>query len=125
LMYSMLANSKHSLGRLAYYLRSAQLFFRQTFSPFTVTTPAESTKAVSAMAVRVADLGGLFSPLVRGGAMDEVQLRLTTIAAPAHLALPAWFALSWARLHRLNRYVRTHQVDTFHCSVGETSAIQV
>jgi len=125
LMYNMLGSGKHRLGRAMYYLRSVELFFRQHFSAFTVTTPAESTLAVSAMAVRVTDLGGLFSPLIRGASIDDPQLHLTTMATPARLSLPTWFALSWARLHRCNRYVRTHAVDTFHCSIGETHAVQV
>ena len=125
LVYNMLATGKQRLGRLTYYIRSASLFLQNRFSPVTVTTPTETTHAISAMAVRVADLGGLFSPLVRGASIDDPQLQLTTLAAPAHLSLPAWFALSWARLHRRNPYVRIHHVDTFHCSAGHTHAVQV
>ncbi len=77
------------------------------------------------MATRVADLGGLFSPLIRGASIEDSQLHLTKVATPAHISLPAWFAMSWARLHRHNRYVQTDTVDTFHCSVGETDPVQV
>ena len=125
LMYKMLGSGKGPLGRAMYYVRSVELFFRRRFSPFTVTTPAGYRRAVSAMAVRVADLGGLFSPLIRGADFEDAQLQLTTIAGPAGVSLPAWFALSWARLHRHNRYVRTDQVESFTCSVGESDAVQV
>jgi diacylglycerol kinase (ATP) len=125
LVYNMLATNKHRLGRLTYYLRSANLFLLHRFSPFTVTTPTETIRAVSAMAIRVADLGGLFSPLARGASIDDPHILLTTVSTPAPVSLPAWFALSWARLHRLNPWVRTHRVDTFTCSIGETHPIQV
>ncbi len=125
LVYKMLGSGKHHLGRMMYYLRSAALFLRARFSPFTVTSDRSTSRAVSAMAVRVVDLGGLFSPLVRGGSIEDPQLLLTTIATPGHLSLPSWFAYSWARLHRFNPYVHTERTTQFHCSQGETHPIQV
>ena len=123
LVYNMLATGKHRLGRLNYYLRSANLFLRHRFSRFTISTQA--TPCISAMAVRVADLGGLFSPLIRGASIEHPQLYLTTVAAPALLSLPTWFVLSWARLHRHNPYVQASYVDTFRCSAGHTHPVQV
>ncbi len=123
LVYNMLATGKHRLGRLNYYLRSASLFLRHRFSRFTISTQA--APCISAMAVRVADLGGLFSPLIRSASIDDPQLHLTTVTAPALLSLPAWFALSWARLHRHNPYLQASYVDTFHCSAGQAHPVQV
>lgn len=125
LVYKMLGTGKHRLGRAMYYLRSAQLFLSTRFSPFALTANAQTTQAVSAMAVRVGDLGGLFSPLIRGASLEDPQLLLTTVSAPAHLSLPSWFALGWARLHHLNRYVQTHRVDSFTCGEGQTASVQV
>ncbi|AEU36119.1 diacylglycerol/lipid kinase family protein [Granulicella mallensis] len=122
LVYKMLASGKHSLGRLSYYLRAAHLFASTRFSPFAVhVTPpnnAAPMPAVSAMAVRVGDLGGLFSPLARGAPLEDPHLRLTLAAPPASLSLPAWFALSWSRLHRWNPHVRTLEVESFTCGSG-------
>jgi len=125
LVYKMLGSGKHRLGRAMYYLRSAHLFVSTRFPVFHVTSDATTTRAVSAMAVRVGDLGGLFSPLIRGGSLEDEQLLVTTVAAPAHLSLPSWFALGWARLHHLNRYVHTGRVDSFTCGAGETGSVQV
>jgi len=110
---------------MMYYARSAHLFLRTRFSPFAVSADGQTMQAVSAMAVRVGDLGGLFSPLIRGASIEDKQLLLTTVAAPAHLSLPSWFALGWARLHRWNKYVEIRRVDGFTCSAGETGSVQV
>ena len=125
LVYNMRATTKPRLGRLTYYLHAARLFATARFSAFPVTTSAGTELAVSAMAVRVASLGGLFSPLVRGASLDHPHLTLTLTRTPAHLSLPAWFALSWLRLHRLNPYVRTLHPETFTCGPGLTTPIQV
>jgi len=36
-----------------------------------------------------------------------------------------WFAASWTRLGRFNPYVRTLNVEAFHCGTGESQAVQV
>jgi len=129
LVYNMLSSGKHKLGRLMYYLRAASLFCRGHFSSFTLTRTYASIhttqQAVSAMSVRVGDLGGLFAPLIRGASIEHPHLTLSIASDPAHLSLPAWFALSWARLHRWNRYVQTVPADSYHCSAGKTSVVQV
>ena len=131
LVYKMFTGGKQRLGRLSYYLRAARLFSRTRFGPFTVSAAGTDSaapmqlEAVSAMAVRVGDLGGLFSPLVRGASLEHPHLRLTLAAPPASLSLPAWFALSWSRLHRWNPHVRTLEVESFTCSSGKASPIQV
>jgi diacylglycerol kinase family enzyme len=123
LVYRTLATGKHNLGRSIYYLRAARLFLGAKFSTFQVTAashngPALECDAVSAMAIRVGDLGGLFSPLIRGASPADEILHLTLTQPPSQLALPAWFATSWARLRRLNPYTQHLKVDTFTCSAG-------
>jgi diacylglycerol kinase (ATP) len=131
LVYRMLTTSKHSLGRLSYYLRAARLFSSTSFGPFAVHAVEQNSsapvqlEAVSAMAVRVGDLGGLFSPLVRGALLEHPHLRLTLAAPPARLSLPAWFALSWSRLHRWNQHVRTLEVESFTCGSSGETPVQV
>jgi diacylglycerol kinase (ATP) len=120
LVYKMLATGKHSLGRAMYYLRAASLFCRTRFSPFPVSFGDTTQQAVSAMAVRVGDLGGLFSPLVRGASIEHPHLTLAIAHPPASLSLPAWFATSWTRTHHWNPYIRTINVDSFHCGSGDT-----
>jgi len=123
LVYRMLAAGKQRLGRSIYYLRAARLFLASRFPTFRVhanlhnRVPLERD-VVSAMAIRVGDLGGLFSPLVRGAspADDTLQLALTT--PPSHLALPAWFASSWTRTHRWNPYTQHLRVTDFTCSAA-------
>jgi diacylglycerol kinase (ATP) len=118
LVYKMLSADKHTLGRTAYYLRAATLLLRTRFAPFPITIGATTTQAVSAMAIRVGDLGGLFTPLIRGASIEHPHLTLALAAPPAILSLPAWFAAAWTRTHRLNPYIRTLEVDSFHCGVG-------
>jgi diacylglycerol kinase (ATP) len=125
LVYKMLAQSKYSLGRLSYYLRAAGLFFSSRFSAFTVTSPLGINTAVSAMCARVGDLGGLFSPLLRGASMQDTNLLVSVACTPAALSLPVWFAMSWARLHRWNRYVKTFHIESFTCGKGHTAPVQV
>jgi diacylglycerol kinase (ATP) len=125
LVYNLRSTTKHRLGRLTYYLRAAHLFATTRFSAFEVTTPTGTHLAVSAMAVRVADLGGLFSPLIRGASLEDPHLTLTIARTPAALSLPAWFALSWLRLHHVNPYTLTLPTDTFTCGPGLTAPIQV
>jgi diacylglycerol kinase (ATP) len=124
LVYKMLSTGKHSLGRAMYYLRAASLFCHTRFAPFPVTYSDTTRLAVSAMAVRVGDLGGLFSPLIRGASIEQPHLTLALAHPPGWLSLPTWFAASWTRTHRWNRFVSTLEVDSFHCGLG-TQPVQV
>ncbi|HTV08537.1 MAG TPA: diacylglycerol kinase family protein [Candidatus Aquilonibacter sp.] len=130
LVYRMLASGKHRLGRSVYYMRAAKLFLASRFATFHVIAeqlgldPLERD-AVSAMAVRVGDLGGLFSPLIRGASPADETLRLALTQPPSHLALPAWFAASWARLHRWNPYTQHLNVSSFTCSAGSPHRVHV
>lgn len=131
LVYKMLTEGKQCLGRLSYYLRAAGIFSSTHFGPFRVQVTAQNgteptqLEAVSAMAVRVGDLGGLFSPLIREASLEHPHLRLTLAAPPANVSLPAWFALSWSRLHRWNPHVRTLEVERFTCGSSKAGPIQV
>src|ERR1700761_8783664 len=65
LVYRMLAAGKQRLGRSIYYLRAVRLFLSERFAAFLVSAKlangdALEREAVSAMAIRVGDLGGLF-----------------------------------------------------------------
>lgn len=121
LVYRMLATGKQHLGRSIYYLRAARLFLSSRFSTFHVHARLHSgipleRDAVSAMAIRVGDLGGLFSPLARGASPTDDTLQLTLTTPPSRLALPAWFASSWTRTHRWNPYTQHLRVADFTCS---------
>jgi diacylglycerol kinase family enzyme len=119
--------SKRSLGRTAYYLRSLGLFLteclptRRRFPTFLVEcgNPASGTscqiEAVSAIAVRVASLGGLFHPLATGGTLDSPSLRLIVVRPPAQLGLALWFGLSWLGLSHRNPFAETFDVASFRC----------
>ena len=124
LVYRMLAAGKQRLGRSIYYLRAARLFLGSRFSSFQVNATLSEGRtidrnAVSAMAIRVGDLGGLFSPLARGASPIDEMLQLTLTEPPSHLALPAWFATSWTRTHRWNPYTQHLRVADFSCSDAE------
>ena len=124
LVYRMLATGKQRLGRSVYYLRAARLFLGSRFSAFRVRATLHNgvpldRNAVSAMAIRVGDLGGLFSPLVRGASPTDDTLQLTLTTPPSHLALLAWFASSWTRTPRWNPYTQHLPVMEFSCAGAE------
>jgi diacylglycerol kinase (ATP) len=124
LVYRMLAAGKRRLGRSIYYLRAARLFLASRFPTFRVHATLHNglpldRDAVSAMAIRVADLGGLFSPLARGASPTDDTLYLALTTPPSHLALPAWFATSWTRTHRWNPYTEHLRVADFTCSASQ------
>lgn len=129
LVYRMLARSKHRLGRSMYYVRAARLFLTSRFASFKVNAIQENAalecEAVSAMAIRVGDLGGLFSPLVRGASPADEALQLTLTQPPHHLTLPAWFATSWTRTHHWNPYTQHLRVSSFSCTGAAEDRIHV
>jgi diacylglycerol kinase (ATP) len=130
LLYRMTAAStlsKQTLGRTAYYLRSARLFLGhaissgRTFPTFNleVVTPDGRThrlQATSAIAVRVSTLGGLFHGLTTGGRVDSPTLRLIVARPPATLALPLWFAAGWLRLTRITPLLDIFDAVSFRCT---------
>lgn len=122
LVYSLLSARKSSLGRLAYYLHAARLFATRRFRPFEIeyTDAANghvsAQRAVSAMAVRVNDLGGLFSKLTgRRATIQDSHLRLLILRPPAALSLPLWFAAGWLNAQRLNPFLRCVDATSFSC----------
>ena len=131
LVYRMLAGGKQRLGRSAYYLRAARLFLSSRFHDFSLkytdgkTGEVRTVDAVSAMAIRVGDLGGLFSPLARGCKPDSDGLQMRAVLPPAWWTLPAWFAASWLRVERWNRSAHTLLVREFACGEGRNGPVQV
>jgi diacylglycerol kinase family enzyme len=122
LVYDQFTAQKSELGRMAYYLRAARLFLTRRFRAFDVEyTEAASghlvtRRAVSAMAVRVGDLGGLFSKLVaRDAGIRDSHLQLVLVGPPAWLSLPLWFICGWMNLHGLNRFLHSKAVTRFSC----------
>ena len=122
LVYSLLATQKSSLGRLAYYLHAGRLFVSRRFYPFEIefTEAISGTtfiqRAVSVMAVRVDNLGGLFGRLAkRSAAIHDARLRLIVLRPPAVLSLPIWFTSGWLNLHNLNPFLRFVDVTAFTC----------
>ncbi|MGD0859957.1 MAG: diacylglycerol kinase family protein [Terracidiphilus sp.] len=129
LVYSLLSASKSRLGRLAYYLHAARLFATSRFRAFEIeytdaaTGEANTRRAVGAMAVRVNDLGGLFSKLAgRHATIQDPNLRLLVLSPPAALSLPLWFVSGWLNLHRLNPFLRFADVSAFSCRPGSGPA---
>ncbi len=122
LMYRMLAGEKQRLGRLAYYVRAAGVYATHRHTAFDLEYVEHGTlarvrmRAVSAMAVRVGDLGGLFSRVVPQGDVGEGHLRLVAVRPPGWLALPLWFVTGWLGMGRWNRLLRSVAVEEFSCT---------
>jgi len=129
LVYKLAATSKRRLGRLAYYLTAARLALTEHLSEFALhcENPSEPApdRAVTAMAARVGDLGGAFSPMMRGSRLGDMHLRLAAAHRPAWLSLPLWFVLSWLRLHAFNRFAFHGDVESFTCGEGFTGRVPV
>jgi len=128
----MLTAQKSSAGRFAYYRRAAELFATRRFSAFEIefvrseANGFESVRAVSAMAVRVSDLGGLFRGLAgRMGSIEDDELRLLLVRPPAILALPLWFVSSWLGLRRFNPLLKAVSVSEFRCIPADGAAMHV
>ncbi len=122
LVYDLLTVHKSSFGRLAYYFHAARLFSTRRFQPFEIeyvnvaSGSAVTQRAVSAMAVRVESLGGLFSKLTgRNASIMDAHLRLLILSPPAELSLPLWFLTGWLNLHRVNPLLRSVDVTAFSC----------
>lgn len=122
LVDAMRTHHKSRMGRLAYGLHAAQVFFTRRLRPFEVAyTPAGSTtdtrkKAVSVMAVRVSSLGGIFAGLTsREASPEDATLRLHILSPPSWISLPFWFLFGWLRLARLNPFLRIVEASSFKC----------
>lgn len=122
LVYRMLAGRGSRLGRAVYYTHAVRLFLTRRFPAFRVeyrSSDSDEWKeslAVSVMCARVADLGGVFSRLTRGGSLLDTDLELVLVKPPAGVGLPAWFALSSIGLHARNPWLETVRVSDFRCT---------
>jgi diacylglycerol kinase family enzyme len=127
LMYSMIAGEKRRLGRFAYYVRAWWMFVGRRFRAFDVEMSSggktETVRAVAAMVVRVADMGGLFRGLgdsVRRSLVGRMEMRVVIVRAPALVSLPLWFSSGWVGMLGWNPLVRVVRVDAIRClPVGE------
>ena len=129
LTYEVLGADKSRLGRLAYYLHAMRMFLTSRFPAFEIeyieagSKKVETQQAVSIMAIRVDDLGGLFSRLAaRQASIHDAHLRLLILASPAALSLPLWFVSGWLNLHSLNPFLRFVEVSEYHCGPGPKAA---
>lgn len=129
LAYHLLTTHKSRLGRIAYSLHAARLFATHTFLPFEVaftlsaSNIVQTRQAVSVMAARVSDLGGLFSRLTsRNASLDDPHLRLSILRGPAAFSLPLWFVLGWLQLNGINPFLEFIDVTSFACRPTAHSA---
>ncbi len=122
LVYRTLAGRRSKLGRGIYYTHAARLFLTRRFPAFQLEYRSshsgewEQRLAVGIMCARVADLGGVFSRLTRGGSLLDTELELVLVKPPAGIGLPAWFALNTIGLHARNPWVETVRVTEFRCA---------
>lgn len=122
---------KSRFGRTAYYAQAARLFLTMQWPAFAlayrVAGSAEWVKreAAAVLASRIPDLGGLFSSLTPLATLTSAHLHVHVLPAPAHLSLPAWFALSRTPLP--NPYLETLDVEELRCAplVGPIVRAQV
>ena len=104
LVHRLVHGSKLRFGRLAYYLHAGRLFLTHRFSPFDVefvdaTSGTRHTlRAVSAMALRIDDLGGLFARIASGGQVHHPHLQLVVVSPPA------WLSPAHVVRHRMARH---------------------
>ena len=124
LMYRMLTTSKGRLGRWTYAMHALHLLLRSRFHNFQVryqTTDGvwHTTSAISAMALRISNLGGIFPGIARGASLSAGTMRLVLVNPPAMLGLPLWFLFAWLHLDRWNPYLQTAEVQAFHCESPE------
>jgi diacylglycerol kinase (ATP) len=129
LTYEVLGADKSRLGRLAYYIHAMRIFLTRRFHPFeiayieTTSKKVEIQKAISVMAIRVDDLGGLFSRLAgRQASIHDEHLRLLILGPPAAISLPLWFLSGWLNLHSFNPFLRFADVSEFSCGSGPRAA---
>ena len=114
-----LAGPKARLGRAAYPLHAARLFATRRWPSFQVEYRQnglawQSTRAAALLVSRVPSLGGVFAKLTPGASLDSPRLHAFVLAAPLHLALPAWFATATAGLG--NPWLRRIEANELRCT---------
>jgi YegS/Rv2252/BmrU family lipid kinase len=121
LVQEMKLAAKARVGRSAYYTEAARLFLTRRFPQFRVeyrllgSTIWENRLAVGMMASRVQDLGGLFSGLTSNSRLHHPHLLVQLLAAPAHLAFPAWMSFGKVGLGKANPWLTTLEVEELRC----------
>jgi YegS/Rv2252/BmrU family lipid kinase len=122
LVYRLLAGKRSKLGRSVYYAHSLRLFLTRSFPAFRVDYRSSDSgewverRGVGIICSRVANLGGIFSPLATGSSANESDLLLSIVKPPARIGLPAWFAFSHARLNTQNPWLEQVRVSEFRCT---------
>ncbi|SEB38138.1 diacylglycerol/lipid kinase family protein [Terriglobus roseus] len=124
LMYRMLTVDRSHAGRWSYLWHAVRLLLRGRFHHFTVRwKTADGTRgasqAVSAMALRIGNLGGIFPGVARGATLNDKTMRLVLVKSPALLAMPFWFLSAWLRLERWNPLTSKLDVTSFTCDGAE------
>ncbi len=121
LVEQMKLSAKARVGRSAYYAEAARLFLTRRFPQFKVeyrrlgSTVWENRLAVGMMASRIQNLGGLFRGLTSNSSLHHPHLLVQLLAAPAHLAFPAWMALGKVGLGNTNPWLKTLEVEELRC----------
>lgn len=120
LAHTLSRGTKSRFGRAAYYGEAARLFLTRRWPAFQVeyrtanSAEWQRKAAAAVLASRIPDLGGLFSSLTPLATMTSPYLHVHLLRAPAHLSLPAWFALSRTALP--NPYLQTLDVEELRCT---------
>ncbi len=120
LVHTLSRANKSRFGRVAYYGQAARLFMTRRWPAFQVeyrladSDEWQRTSAAAVLASRIPDLGGLFSSLTPLATLTSPYLHVHLLRAPAHLSLPAWFALSRTPLP--NPYVLALDVAELRCT---------
>ena len=129
LMYRMLTVDRSRYGRWRYYEHALRLWLGHTYPKFQVeytTTEGELRPclAVSAMALRIGSLGGVFAGLAEGASLRSEHLRLILVHAPARFTLPLWFVCSWLRVTPPRRCVTVVDAVEVTCSAAHRLHLQ-
>jgi YegS/Rv2252/BmrU family lipid kinase len=121
LVQEMKLAAKARVGRSAYYTEAARLFLTRRFPQFRVeyrllgSNIWENRLAVGMMASRIQNLGGLFSGLTSHSRLHHPHLLVQLLAAPAHLAFPAWMAFGKVGFGKANPWLTTLEVEELRC----------
>lgn len=122
LTYSLLTSHKSRIGRFAYYLHAARLFAMRRFAPFEVESRKTASdtsvihRAVGMMAVRIDNLGGVFSGLTSTAAsIHDPAMQLVILKPPALISLPLWFLTGWLGARSVNPFLCTVNATCFTC----------
>ena len=109
---------KSRLGAAAYALHAARLFVTRRWPEFEVDCEMadgtrQTTRAAALLVSRVANLGGFLSRLTPTASLSSPTLQAHLLRAPAHLALPVWFAAAQTGL--ANRWLTVVEARSIRC----------